>query len=382
MEIINAFMTFFNQRALRKDAPVFARDVLRNASGELRPSLYEGIYGGPPPSPAFLRAYIKQARLSIPFNIAAIQHVSNPPPRFARLKRFHLMEVHPGITYLCFNGSFEPFRKRLLKRSDIIFGEPVECRFAAKLIRGVQNSIHQLRARELEAITKKFSTAISFSQEIEARNAVIQAVRSGDPGWLVPFRAWGDILLTRNNKVLNTVRRKILELILMLTREIDHREGLNFPFRASVDRLFRTFALTELVRVCEQILRDFMPILSVTKTDPLRLPTQKRAEPVERALAFMRANYSQAISLVDVADATHTSAPYLSRLFRAQTGHTLTDYLHALRIQRAKELLTQSDTGTLQIALSCGFNAPEHFFRTFRKLTGVTPKAYRRAQSI
>ncbi len=51
-------------------------------------------------------------------------------------------------------------------------------------------------------------------------------------------------------------------------------------------------------------------------------------------------------------------------------------------IERARRMLAESDQGILPIALACGFNTPEHFYRTFRKLVGVTPSTYRRAERV
>jgi len=108
--------------------------------------------------------------------------------------------------------------------------------------------------------------------------------------------------------------------------------------------------------------------------------TGGRGGAVEEALAFMRENFTHSVGLAEVAEAVHVSAPHLSRLFRRETGRTLTDYLQALRISRAREQLAETDDGILTVALACGFQTPEHFFRTFKKRMKITPRAYRLAQ--
>ncbi len=67
------------------------------------------------------------------------------------------------------------------------------------------------------------------------------------------------------------------------------------------------------------------------------------------------------------------------RLFKAETGLTLTAYLNNLRIGKARELLTRSRKSLLEIALASGFSNQFHFIRTFKKLTSMTPGVYRKS---
>ena len=52
-------------------------------------------------------------------------------------------------------------------------------------------------------------------------------------------------------------------------------------------------------------------------------------------------------------------------------------YLIQQRVERAKQLLKQTDHFIADIALDCGFNSHSHLSKQFRQLTGMTPKAYR-----
>lgn len=69
---------------------------------------------------------------------------------------------------------------------------------------------------------------------------------------------------------------------------------------------------------------------------------------------------------------------YFTRVFKLLTGMTLTEYVTAKRISRAKELLLSSDAPVYAIANECGFESLPHFHRTFKKLTGMTPAGYKR----
>ena len=52
-------------------------------------------------------------------------------------------------------------------------------------------------------------------------------------------------------------------------------------------------------------------------------------------------------------------------------------YVAALRIQRAQELLARTDRPVMEIVYACGFDNPRTFNRTFLKVCGTTPRAYR-----
>ncbi len=68
----------------------------------------------------------------------------------------------------------------------------------------------------------------------------------------------------------------------------------------------------------------------------------------------------------------------LKRRFKAATGLSLIDYIHNLRIEQAKEMLESSRYGVEVISAEVGYAEPAFFRRLFKRLTGLTPAAYRR----
>ena len=83
-------------------------------------------------------------------------------------------------------------------------------------------------------------------------------------------------------------------------------------------------------------------------------------------------------SLKEVAELLGMTPSAFSRFFRRATGRTFVDYLGALRIAHACELLVETDLPVLQISLAAGFNNLSNFNRRFRRLKGMTPGEYRR----
>lgn len=82
--------------------------------------------------------------------------------------------------------------------------------------------------------------------------------------------------------------------------------------------------------------------------------------------------------LAELSEKACVSASHFSRVFKQLTGMNVTDYVNAKRLAGAKELLLSSDDTIETIALRCGFQGMRHFYQSFKKLTGVTPKTYRR----
>lgn len=83
------------------------------------------------------------------------------------------------------------------------------------------------------------------------------------------------------------------------------------------------------------------------------------------------------ITCKDVADYVGYNSDYLNRLFRKETGKTISQYLLGVRIKIAKELLLQTDMQISDIALEVGYSNFSYFTRTFRKYTDTTPSEYR-----
>lgn len=97
-----------------------------------------------------------------------------------------------------------------------------------------------------------------------------------------------------------------------------------------------------------------------------------------RALQFIREHYREPISVEDVVRASQTSRCGLYRAFRKHVGRSVGEEIDRQRVERAKELLRQTRDKLHAIARLSGFSGAEHFTRTFRRVTGELPSAYRR----
>lgn len=98
---------------------------------------------------------------------------------------------------------------------------------------------------------------------------------------------------------------------------------------------------------------------------------------IEKAKKYIEAQFSKDISLDDVSREVDISPYYFSKVFKDETGVNFIEYLTNLRIERAKDLLRNSDMSIKQICSEAGYSDPNYFSRIFRKTVGVTPTEYK-----
>jgi two-component system response regulator YesN len=96
-----------------------------------------------------------------------------------------------------------------------------------------------------------------------------------------------------------------------------------------------------------------------------------------RATAHILQHYREELTLSSVADAVYVSDYYLSHLFRRELNMTFSDYVCRVRIGKAREILQGGkDIRIQEITEQVGFNDPNYFSKSFKKITGMTPKKY------
>lgn len=103
---------------------------------------------------------------------------------------------------------------------------------------------------------------------------------------------------------------------------------------------------------------------------------------VRRAMRFMAQNYFREIGIADIAGHVGIAEGYLSRLFKKSSGQTVVQHLTDLRMAKAKMLLEKTGLPIVDISGAVGVPSRRYFNELFKKQTGKTPGAYRRAYKI
>lgn len=97
---------------------------------------------------------------------------------------------------------------------------------------------------------------------------------------------------------------------------------------------------------------------------------------MEKAVSYIKKNYNKNISREDAARVVFFSPAYFARNFKQYTGKTYNDYLLEVRMEKAKEMLTENKYKIYEIAEKVGYENTKYFFRVFKLYTGYTPKDY------
>lgn len=129
-------------------------------------------------------------------------------------------------------------------------------------------------------------------------------------------------------------------------------------------------AWTEIARLTE-ISRSESPVVAKT-------PRGLSRRALNRACSYIAENLGERFTLDDLARQAGVSRFHFARLFRVSTGDSPMAYLLKSRIERAKQMLLQDDRPVCEIAAALGFCDQSHLTRTFRRLTGLTPREFAR----
>ncbi len=161
-------------------------------------------------------------------------------------------------------------------------------------------------------------------------------------------------------KISDNHTKDVHSLIMMLNREC----AVSNPTHAEyIDRLLR-------------LIVTLMATLNIREAD------RPYVERIEKMLISNLSNSGFAL------DSIYTVAPdftkdYVRRIFKQKTGLTPKSYLNNLRIERAKELLSDKNAkyNVKQTATACGFNDQYYFSRMFKRSTGISPDRFKRQHS-
>ena len=136
---------------------------------------------------------------------------------------------------------------------------------------------------------------------------------------------------------------------------------------------------------CCHILRDnaFLNMLVViTRLYEAKIsgsvPAEIKNTAMDNLIKFMKANFSNRLTLKFLSEQVYLSPEYLSRCFKKYTGKTISDHLTEIRIKQANHMLSHTSDSITDIADYCGYTSIGNFQKAFKKLNGISPREYRK----
>jgi AraC-like DNA-binding protein len=187
---------------------------------------------------------------------------------------------------------------------------------------------------------------------------------------LIAFLHTGQVLLQQPTR---RQFNRIAATLLKWGIEVDMQSAEEAFFQTQVLRPWQYESLIRLLTI-------FAGHLAASGNELLLRANEREPATVLKARWFLEAHHSEGLSLSQVARAVNASATYFSKRFKEATGMTFIEYLGRVRIEKAKNLLQNPNLCVSAIALEVGFRSVSQFNRTFKKVTGRSPKQLRPRQ--
>lgn len=109
----------------------------------------------------------------------------------------------------------------------------------------------------------------------------------------------------------------------------------------------------------------------------LRLSINDYTKLIKSVARYISENIQESLSLSKIADHFHVNPSHLSRVFKKETTFNLTDYINQQKINLAKLFLLQNNHTVMDVSDMLNYNSSSYFSKTFKKITGVSPKEYK-----
>ena len=131
----------------------------------------------------------------------------------------------------------------------------------------------------------------------------------------------------------------------------------------------------------DEIFRYLSDLISESMDSILKDKQEENIRPIRQAKQYIQQNYMKSITLDDVSSVAGFNATYFSSLFKKETGSNFVEYLSEIRMNRAKDLLKETNMSIAAVCEAVGYNDLKHFTKSFKKATGIKPGEYRKLYS-
>ncbi|WP_100403205.1 helix-turn-helix transcriptional regulator [Bacillus sp. FJAT-42315] len=103
---------------------------------------------------------------------------------------------------------------------------------------------------------------------------------------------------------------------------------------------------------------------------------------IKKSTEYIEDHFSEEMTAKDVAGHVNLSYSHFIRLFKKETGNTFSEYITFVRLRKAVWMLRYTDKTIEEISDEVGFNTPNYFSSTFKKVIGITPREFRLTKEI
>lgn len=151
------------------------------------------------------------------------------------------------------------------------------------------------------------------------------------------------------------------------------KAGNSVQMREKIESIYQAGSLEEICRITEEGIKAFELWL--------RKMEQGARSDIDRVKQYIQYHVDEDLSIDKLAAQVYLSQGYLSSVFKKETGMNLSRYIRQCRMEKAKELLKDTNMKVVQICEKVGFANVSYFCQNFREYCGVSPDKYRKGES-
>lgn len=140
---------------------------------------------------------------------------------------------------------------------------------------------------------------------------------------------------------------------------------------------YEMFVKANLLLILAYLARHFYDDLSIPKFQ-VKLENMENLEKLEHSMNYILGHLEEELTLDQLAREAGMSRSYYSAMFKTFNGVTVWNYITNQRIDKARYLLEDTNQSIIEISGNCGFSNISNFNRAFKKITGKTPREYRK----
>ena len=221
----------------------------------------------------------------------------------------------------------------------------------------------------------------SIQKRYEIENAFLQRIEEGDTARVLEAFDRMGIAELNNRRYMNaiySVPEVSHAMIRALSRKAAERGGAPLPEINEITQ--HAVQAAKGLSSERQLLRNIHTMI-LELTEAVRRHRESDggySAPIQRAVSFLRSNYSQSVSLEETAKAAGFAPTYLSRRFREETGLTVCEDVRKLRCRQASKLLKETNLPVGEIAFYVGYPDSNYFSKAFKTEYGMPPLEWRK----
>ncbi|MDY3928477.1 MAG: helix-turn-helix domain-containing protein [Clostridia bacterium] len=231
------------------------------------------------------------------------------------------------------------------------------------------------------------TNATEFEPYKEKEKKIIEMIKSGNEEWLIGFFDEVCTKIPRSMVMVGQITEILWQIVnYLFVCLISMGYSYNDIYGISYGACYKKYKELEFVNEkCEYIKRILGRYFEYLKECKNRVPEEKlkiNNEIVDMIKTYVCHHLDGDLTINTVASIVHYTPAYASKVFKEVTGENFSDYVRKKRMDKARQMLCETELDLNRISLSVGYENVRSFLRAFKSCEGMTPSEYRKKSTI